>query len=139
VLSTDGRRSHKGGGRRLRHPTRRPATESIDVIQRRRRPGVETTGAGAGQIGEIGTASVPPGGDAPTVLGLVYGPAGRRRWYLVLVERCHWCTGAHHHHTPWPPSGVLRRSCPTWGRRYVIAPRAVDTSRRRRGGGRRGA
>jgi hypothetical protein len=96
------------------------------------RPGTETGAAKVTAAAATGPSVPDPADLPPVVTGLVYAPAGARRWSAVLVERCHWCAGAHLHRTPRVPSGLITRWCTVSNRRYLIMPAVVRTTGRRR-------
>lgn len=62
----------------------------------------------------------------PEVIGFAHPPAGRRRYWALIVPTCYWCRHLHQHRATGPDGGLRVGSC---GRRYRV--RVAGNKRRR--------
>lgn len=51
---------------------------------------------------------------------VAHAPAGRRKRWLLLVEACPICSGAHYHLTQVAEISMRRSGCGSRGRRYLV-------------------
>lgn len=91
-----------------------------------------TNSNGAGHHPDAATSANAPNaqakGTAPFIWATAFPPVGKRRWWLIIVHPCPYCSGGAHAHRGGPNGGLRRAGCGHGS--YYVRPRLSPTAQR---------